>query len=151
MRMTAETLKYAGVMLAAGIGIPILAALNAQLGARLGSPVAAGTVLFVVAFAGAATVLMLTGGPGPLRALPGQPAHLFGAGLFVAFYVLSITWVAPRFGVGNAVFFVLLGQLVSAAIIDHFGLFGAIVKPFSPTRGAGIGLMALGVLLTQRV
>jgi len=112
--------------------------------------VAAGTVLFVVAFAGAAATLMLTGGPGPLRALPGQPAHLFAAGLFVAFYVLSITWVAPRFGVGNAVFFVLLGQLVSAAIIDHFGLFGAMVKPFGLTRGAGIGLMALGVLLTQR-
>ena len=54
--MGAETLRYAAVMLAAGIGIPILAALNAQLGARLGSPVAAGTVLFVVAFAAAATV-----------------------------------------------------------------------------------------------
>jgi transporter family-2 protein len=47
----------------------------------------------------------------------------------VAFYVLSITYIAPTFGVGNAVFFVLLGQLVSAAIIDHFGLFGAQVKP----------------------
>lgn len=148
--MTAETLRYAAVMLAAGVGIPILAALNAQLGARMGSPVAAGTVLFVVAFLAAATVLMLTGGPGPLRALPDQPRHLFLAGLFVAFYVLSITFVAPRFGVGNAVFFVLLGQLLSAAIIDHFGLFGAMVKPFSLTRGAGIGLMAMGVLLTQR-
>ena len=148
--MGAEMLKYAGIMLAAGIGIPILAALNAQLGARIGSPVAAGTVLFVVAFAAAAIVLMLTGGPGPLRALPDQPRHLFTAGLFVAFYELSITYVAPRFGVGNAVFFVLLGQLLSAAIIDHFGLFGAMVKPFSLTRGAGIGMMALGVLLTQR-
>jgi len=148
--MGAETLKYAGIMLAAGVGIPLLAALNAQLGARLGSPVAAGTVLFVVAFAGAAVMLMLTGGPAPLRALPDQPRHLLLAGLLVAFYVLSITYVAPRFGVGNAVFFVLLGQLLSAAIIDHFGLFGAMVKPFSMTRGAGIGLMALGVLLTQR-
>jgi transporter family-2 protein len=50
----------------------------------------------------------------------------------VAFYVLSITWIAPTFGVGNAVFFVLLGQLVSAAMIDHFGLFGAQVTPVSP-------------------
>lgn len=30
------------IMLAAGIGIPVLAALNAALGQRLGSPVAAG-------------------------------------------------------------------------------------------------------------
>jgi transporter family-2 protein len=50
----------------------------------------------------------------------------------VAFYVLTITWIAPTFGIGNAVFFVLLGQLVSAALIDHFGLFGAQVTPVSP-------------------
>jgi len=79
------------------------------------------------------------------------PRHLLLAGLLVAFYVLSITYVAPRFGVGNAVFFVLLGQLVSAAIIDHFGLFGAQVSPLSLTRAAGIALMAAGVFVTQQV
>lgn len=145
-----EWIRYGGVMLAAGIGIPVLAALNAQLGGRLGSPAAAATILFVVAFAGTAAVLMATGGTQMLAKAPGQPRHLFLAGLLVAFYVLSITWVAPRFGVGNAVFFVLLGQLVSAAAIDHFGLMGAMVKPLSLTRGGGILLMAAGVLLTQR-
>ena len=35
--MTPETFRYALVMLAAGIGIPVLAALNAQLGNRIGS------------------------------------------------------------------------------------------------------------------
>ncbi len=148
--MVPETLRYAAIMLAAGVGIPILAALNAQLGARVGSPAAAATVLFVVAFAGTLAVLVLTGGLGRMAALPGQPGHLFLAGLLVAFYVLSITWIAPRFGVGNAVFFVLLGQLISAAIIDHFGLLGAMVKPVSLTRAAGIALMAAGVLLTQK-
>ena len=44
----ADTLRYALIMLAAGIGIPVLAALNAQLGARIGSPAAAASVLFVV-------------------------------------------------------------------------------------------------------
>ena len=47
-------------------------------------------------------------------------------------------------------FFVLLGQLISAAAIDHFGLFGAQVKPLSFMRGAGIALMAAGVVLTQK-
>ncbi|WP_343081226.1 DMT family transporter [Ostreiculturibacter nitratireducens] len=145
-----EWIRYGVVMLAAGIGIPVLAALNAQLGGRLGSPAAAATILFVVAFVGAATVLFATGRPAALAALPGQPKHLFLAGLLVAFYVLSITWVAPRFGVGNAVFFVLLGQLISAAAIDHFGLMGAMVKPLTLSRGGGILLMAAGVLLTQR-
>jgi transporter family-2 protein len=148
--MLSDTFRYAAVMLAAGIGIPILAALNAQLGGRIGSPAAAATVLFVVAFCGAVLTMLLTTGAGPLKAAPAQPKHLFLAGLLVAFYVISITWIAPKFGVGNAVFFVLLGQLISAAAIDHFGLMAALPKPISLTRAAGIALMAVGVLLTQR-
>ena len=142
-------LPHALVMLAAGIGIPVLAALNAQLGQRLGSPALAASVLFVVAFACALAATLATGTELASRALS-QPRHLYLAGTLVAFYVLSITWIAPSFGVGNAVFFVLLGQLVSAAAIDHFGLVGAQVQPISALRAGGIGLMALGVLLAQK-
>lgn len=140
---------YASIMLAAGIGIPVLAALNAQLGTRLGSPVAATTILFSVAFLATACVLMVHG-PKPILNATMAPKHLFLGGLLVAFYVLSITFIAPKFGVGNAVFFVLLGQLISAALIDHFGLFGARISPVSLTRAGGIALMAAGVFLTQR-
>jgi len=150
MELSTDTVRYAAVMLAAGIGIPVLAALNAQLGTRLGSPAAAATCLFVVAFASSAAVLLATG-PAALAGVGAAPKHLFLAGCLVAFYVLSITWAAPKFGVGNAVFFVLLGQLVSAAFIDHFGLMGARISPISPSRAAGIALMAAGVLLTQKV
>jgi bacterial/archaeal transporter family-2 protein len=144
-----ETTRYALVMLAAGIGIPVLAALNAALGQRIGSPATAAFCLFLVALAGTGAVVALTGG-GAFRILAAQPKHLFLAGLLVSFYILSITWIAPRFGVGNAIFFVLLGQLVAAAAIDHFGLFGARVSPLSPTRAAGIALMAAGVFVTQK-
>jgi bacterial/archaeal transporter family-2 protein len=140
---------YASVMFLAGIGIPLLAALNAALGARIGSPAVAALCLFLVAFSVTAAVVMLTG-PGAIRQLAGQPRHLFLAGLLVAFYILSITYIAPHFGVGNAVFFALLGQLVAAAAIDHFGLFGARVAPLGFTRAAGIALMAAGVALTQK-
>jgi len=145
-----ETTRYALVMLAAGIGIPVLAALNAQLGTRLGSPAAAATCLFVVAFLSASTVMLLTG-PQAIATAVSAPKHLFLAGTLVAFYILTITWAAPKFGVGNAVFFVLLGQMISAAAIDHFGLLGARISPLSLTRASGIALMAFGVLLTQRV
>lgn len=47
-------------------------------------------------------------------------------------------------------FFVLPGQLISAALIDHFGLFGARVSPLSLSRAGGIALMAAGVFLTQK-
>ena len=140
---------YALTMLIAGIGIPVLAALNAALGVRMGSPIAAGTILFAVAFGATAFLLLLTG-PQALAKAAGAPKHLFLAGLLVAFYVLSITFIAPKFGVGNAVFVVLLGQMISAAAIDHFGLFTAQVSPLNLTRAAGIAVMAVGVWITQQ-
>jgi transporter family-2 protein len=141
---------YAFIMLIAGVGIPILAALNAALGTRIGSPAAAATVLFVIAFATSLCVALIAGPQGFTR-LAGTPKHLFLAGALIAFYVLTITFIAPTFGVGNAVFFVLLGQLISAAAIDHFGLFGAQVSPLGMARAGGIALMAAGVWLTQQV
>lgn len=141
--------SYAITMLFAGIGIPLLAALNAALGKHMGSPVAAATILFTVALALTTLVLLITG-PGALANAAGAPKHLFLGGCFVAFYVLSVTFIAPKFGVGNAVFFVLLGQLISAAAIDHFGLFTANVSPLNLTRTAGIAIMAFGVWVTQR-
>ncbi|MDX8353706.1 DMT family transporter [Cognatiyoonia sp. IB215182] len=142
-------LHHALIMLAAGIGIPVLAALNAALGRTIGSPAAAATILFIVAFAVALIAALLSNAQGFAK-LATAPWHLFLAGVLIAFYVLSITWIAPTMGVGNAVFFVLLGQLISAAAIDHFGLFGAQISSLTWTRAAGIALMAAGVFVTQK-
>ncbi|MGB1235649.1 MAG: DMT family transporter [Planktomarina sp.] len=140
---------YALTMFAAGIGIPLLAALNAGLGRHLGAPMVAGVVLFGVAFITALAVALATG-IGPITKLATAPKHLLLGGVLIAFYVLSITAIAPHFGVGNAVMFVLLGQLVSAAAIDHFGLFGAQIAHLTLTRAAGITLMVAGVVLVQK-
>lgn len=140
---------YAFVMLLAGFGIPILAALNAALGVRLGNPATAAMVLFLVALIASTLFCALAGWQG-LSKLASTPKHLFLGGILVAFYVLSITYIAPQFGVGNAVFFVLLGQLISAAAIDHFGLFGAQATALGAARLGGIALMAAGVWLTQQ-
>ena len=142
-------LHYALIMVAAGIGIPVLAALNAALGRQIGSPAMAAAVLFVVAFGIAALAALITQ-PQAITRLGAAPKYLFLAGTLVAFYILSITWIAPVIGVGNAVFCVLLGQLISAAVIDHYGLFSAQVYHLTPSRAAGIALMAAGVLLTQK-
>ena len=93
---------------------------------------------------------MLATDPRPVMRAVDAPKHLFLAGLFVAFYVLSVTYVAPQFGVGRAIFFVLVGQLISAAVIDHFGLFGARQMPLSASRAGGLAMMAIGVWLAQR-
>ncbi|WP_171122440.1 MULTISPECIES: DMT family transporter [unclassified Ruegeria] len=141
--------QYAAIMLAAGIGVPILAALNAALGKLIGSPTTAAVILFAIAFLSSALVMLLFPGVSALSKVTDAPKHLLLGGVLIAFYVLSITHVAPHFGVGNAVFFVLVGQLISAAAIDHFGLFGAQVTPLSWIRAGGIAVMAAGVAITQ--
>jgi len=147
--MPPDYLRYAAIMLAAGIGIPVLAAFSAGLGARIASPAGSASIVFGVALAMSLAVLAVTAKP-DLAAMAMAPKHLFLGGCFVGFYVLSVSWVGPRFGIGNAVMFVLLGQIISAAVIDQFGLFGARQIEVSLTRGIGILVMAVGVVLTQR-
>jgi len=110
-------------MLATGIGIPVMAALSATLGTKYGSPAFAASVLFLVALS---------------------------ISLAFLFAVLSVTWVAPRFGVGNAIAFVLLGQLISMAVIDQFGLMGAPTHAITFQRLTGLILMSVGVFLAVR-
>lgn len=140
---------YAGVMLVAGVGIPIMAALNGSLGARLASPATAAAILFAVGFAAAAATSLASGGPS--RAIIGAaPWPYYMGGAIVAFYILSITAIGPRFGIANAVFFVILGQIVAATIIDHFGLFGAAAAPVTMQRAVGVTLIAIGALIARR-
>jgi transporter family-2 protein len=141
---------FAAIMLLTGIGIPILAALNGGLGGRLGSPMAASMILFGLAFLIATAGALMTGSVGQVRFSGDIPVQYYFGGLFVAFYVIAVTFIAPKFGVGNAIFFVLVGQLISAAAIDHFGLFGSMRFPIDAKRIAGIALMVAGVWLARR-
>ena len=138
------------IMLFAGLGVPVLAALNASLGQFLGSPVAAVTILLFVAFSVIAGIFLATTSFS-FEVLSETPRHLFLGGFLMVFYILSITTIAPKFGVGNAVFFVLLGQLISAAVIDHLALFGSSGSPLNLTRSFGLVVMGVGVWLTQQV
>lgn len=143
-------LFFACLMLATGIGIPVMAALSATLGAKYGSPAFAASVLFLVALTIAVAVLFaVDGGLKPFPKTP-LPFYFYLGGVFVAFYVLSVTWVAPQFGVGNAVAFVLLGQIISMAAIDQFGLLGAPIRAITLQRLIGLVLMSVGVLLAVR-
>ena len=137
------------MMLVVGMGIPVTAALNAALGTHIQSPVAASTVLFAVGLVLTAAVLLFVSLP-PAQAFTAAPWWSYAAAFGVVFYVLSVTWSAPRIGVGNAIFFVLLGQLIAAAAIDHFGLFGALKTTLTAKRAIGLLVMALGVYLAKK-
>jgi transporter family-2 protein len=141
---------YAVTMLFAGIGIPIMAALNAGLGTRLQSPALAAAVLFLVAMVTSLSYLLLVKGVPMSFSAPSTPFYYYLGGLFVVFHVLSVTWIAPHFGIGNAVSFVLLGQLLSMATIDQFGLMGAPQMSLTLPRLMGLFFMVIGVFLVVR-
>jgi transporter family-2 protein len=148
MTTSSGNLALSLLMFATGVGIPTMAALNSGLGMRLGSPWAAAFLLFVLGalISGAAMAALGMPKEGWFNA----PPIYYAGGLLVAFYVLSITWTAPRIGVANAIFFVLVGQIVAAGLIDQFGLFGAMKSPLTGQRMAGIALMLLGTFLARR-
>ena len=137
-------------MFLSGLGIPILAALNGVLGRELDHPVMATVVIFAVGLLVSLILLAIAGGLPTLGRFANVfPPYYFGA-VFMVFYALAVTYFAPRIGVGNAVFFVLLGQLVAAAVIDHWGLFHAAQFSLTPRRILGVAVMTLGVWLAKR-
>ena len=142
------SLYFATLMLAAGIGIPVMAAMNARLGIALGSSSTAVIILLAVAAMVMVVTLLINGFPN--LTTPDISIYYYFAGILFVFYILSITWVVPKFGVGNAVFFVLLGQLIAAAAIDHFGLFGTMPSPIDTSRLIGLILMGFGVFLSVK-
>ncbi len=151
MNLSTDTFAaLAFLMFLTGVGIPIMATLNGGLGTQLGSPVAACLILMGVAGVLAGSIMLVTGDTPPTAAFTFDRPILYTGGAFFLFYILSITWAGPKMGIGNAVFFVLLGQLVAAAAIDHFGLWGAIKSEITPRRIAGIALMAVGVYLARK-
>jgi len=141
---------YAVIMLIAGLGIPVMAALNSGLGVKLQSPIMAATVLFAVGLI--ASLALLIAFEGLPKSTPSTfaPTTSYMGGLFIVFYIFSITWISPKFGVGNAILFVLLGQIVSLAIIDHFSLMGAPHHTITLGRAAGLLMMSIGIFLAVR-
>lgn len=137
------------IMFLSGIGIPILATWNGALGNQLGSPAGATFVLFGVGFVISGMIVLASGVP-PASAFTFDRPYIYFAAVFMLFYALAVTWAGPRIGIGNAVFFVLLGQIVAAAAIDHFGLWGAVRSAMDLRRATGIAVMALGVYLARK-
>ncbi len=137
---------YSILMFIAGIGIPVMATFTAVLGHRLQSPSLAVVIVMLVGLIIALGVLFISGG---LPSLARRQAdwYLYSGGAIFVFYILSVSWVIPRFGVANAISFVLIGQLCAMVVIDHFALFG--VEQYSVTlkRTLGLLMMGLGVFL----
>ena len=127
-----------------------MAVLNARLGRALGEPLHAPMVLFVVGVIFVWVLgFSLTGRVPSVSAMAEMPKINLAGGIFVAFYVVSATFIAPRFGVGNFILFAMVAQILIAAVIDHWGLFGAVERPVSLLRIGGLVVMVSGLAIAQ--
>jgi transporter family-2 protein len=145
-----STLSYAIWAFAAGALIPLMGVWNAGLARSVGGQIQATVILFAIGLTASLLLALITMARLPdfhtvARVAPQQ----YAGGLIVAFYVLSITFLAPRFGIGNAILFAVTAQLITAALLDHFALAGASLRPVTWLRALGLLIVIAGVAITQ--
>lgn len=75
-----------------------------------------------------------------------RPVYLIGGFLGIVI-VLSSIYIVPAIGPAKMAGIFVAVQLVTSAIIGHFGLLGVGKNPMNSTKAAGITLMMIGVRL----
>ena len=79
-----------------------------------------------------------------------EPAWMWIGGLMGGFIVFTVTFAAPRVGTAATIGLIIAGQLVMAATIDRFGLFGLERIPLHWPRLLGLALLAAGAALSLK-
>jgi transporter family-2 protein len=134
--------------LVAGVGLTIQVGMNATIARAIGGAGAASLVNFLVGTAGLVAFLVATRVGLPARdAMVGLPGWAWLGGLLGAFYVAAATFVGPRIGATALVALVVVGQIVSSVIVDHYGWLGFPREPVTLAKLAGCALLVAGILL----
>jgi bacterial/archaeal transporter family-2 protein len=142
---------YFVLALIAGMALTIQVGINSTLRRGLGNPGMAAFVSFVVGALGLALYLLVLRTSLPTRAaIASVPSWAWFGGLLGAFYVATTVIVGPRLGSATLLALVVLGQLLAALVIDHFGWIGFPEHPLSTLRILGAILLFGGVLLIMR-
>jgi transporter family-2 protein len=96
------------------------------------------------------TLLLIAFRGGNLKNWQGIPWYAFSSGILGLIIVGSIGYVVPRLGLAKGFTLIVASQFLIASLIDHFGFFGAAVRPMEMTRSLGLCLMLLGVWLVVK-
>jgi bacterial/archaeal transporter family-2 protein len=132
----------------AGLAGAVQAAVMGELGERVGIVPAVAFSVVVALLCGLAALLVWERSLGGIRAAAQEPAWLWIGGVMSVFIVLAVTVAPPRIGVAATIGVVIAGNLVSAAVIDRYGLFGQDVIPIDRWRLLGLLLLAAGAALS---
>ena len=136
--------------IAAGAGLAFQAVINTRLRGVVHSAVWAAMIQTFVGLAMLAVIAVAarespSGVAGWIRA----PWWVWTGGLLGATYVTAVIITTAPLGAALMAMSVIVGQIVTALLIDHFGWLGVEVQRLSPTRILGAGLLVGGIVLIR--
>ncbi len=140
---------YALIALASGAALAVQVGMNNGLRARVGHPVSAALISFLVgllALVGYAIVAR-PGWPKDGEALASAPWWVWMGGVVGACYVASAAAFASRLGAAGWLGLIVTGQIVTSLVLDHFGLVGFPRRPLNLAKLLGAGLLLAGVVV----
>ncbi|MBI1741773.1 DMT family transporter [Candidatus Acetothermia bacterium] len=143
--------QYWPILLAALVGFAITtqASFNTLLSRHIGSA-EMGFAIHLVGITLILIVLLLGFGRGDWSKWSQAPWYAYLGGALGVFIVLSIPFVLTKIGTSVGFAAILAAQLVMAAVVDQWGLFGFASNPITPTRAIGLLLLIAGVILASR-
>lgn len=118
-----------------------------ELGERVGIVPAVAFSVLVSFVCAAAALLAWERSFAGVRAAAHEPAWLWVGGIASIYIVLAATVAVPRIGVAATIGIVIAGNLVMAALIDQYGLFGQDEVAITWVRLLGLLLLAVGAAL----
>jgi len=139
------------VALVAGAVLPVQTAVNNKMAVTVGSPVLGALVSFAVGTLSILIYSLASGESLPsLSSSKDAPAIAWIGGLLGAFFVTATIILMPRVGVAMTISLIIAGQLITALVMDHFGLLGLEVRQVTPLRIVGVVLVGLGAVLIRK-
>ncbi len=147
--MPSAPLVAAILIAVGGALIAVQAPVNAALGRTIDSTLAAATVSFGIGFFLLLLVTVASGDGAAIARAPFVPKVLLIGGALGAIYVWSALWAVPLLGVLTTTTMLILGQMVAALLLDHFGAFGLPARDISVQRLLAAVLVAAGAVLSR--
>jgi transporter family-2 protein len=108
--------------------------------------------VFITYFGGGVLIglVMLSQRGGNLSAAGAAPWYAYTSGLLGLVIVGTLAFSTPRLGLVAGFTIFVAAQFIVGALMDHFGLMGAAVRPLSPSRLAGMAVVLAGIWLIVR-
>jgi transporter family-2 protein len=134
----------------AGFAGSVQVAIMARFGDRVGIPEALAFATVLSAALATVVLLVVRGSLDGFAVSARQPPWLWIGALMSLLIVFTITLAGSRIGTAATIGIIIAGQLVMAALIDRFGLFGADRIGLGWARLTGLALLAAGAALSLR-